>query len=82
METDPQEMERVRQMAERLDCLTEEDFRLLAGATPGTVEAWRRRHTGPPHIRFGNRVFYPRKGIAKYFDSVTRESTPLGKALL
>lgn len=78
----PEDIERVRQMAERLDCLTEEEFMLLASATRNTVEAWRRRHTGPAWLRFGNRVFYPRKAIAEYFASITKESRDFGKALL
>ena len=32
-----QETERVRHMAERLDCFIEEDFQALAAATPKTV---------------------------------------------
>ena len=41
------EIERVRTMAESLDCLIEEDFQLLSNVTPLTVEAWRKRGTGP-----------------------------------
>jgi hypothetical protein len=67
--------EQVRQMADRLDCLIEEDFQLLAKATPLTVEAWRKRGTGPAYIRLGNRFLYPRKAVAKYLDSITKERT-------
>ncbi len=69
--------ERLRQMADRLDCLTEEDFQLLAGATPSTVEAWRKRHQGPAWLRLGNRVLYPRKAVAKYLESITKERTEM-----
>ena len=34
---------RVRELAASFDCITEDDFRLLAGITHGTAEAWRRR---------------------------------------
>lgn len=70
------EIERVRQMADSLDCLIEEDFQLLARATASTVEAWRKRGQGPAYLRIGNRVMYPRKAIAKYLDSITKERTP------
>lgn len=71
--SDTAEQERIRQMADKLDLLTEEDFTLLANATPGTVEAWRKRGTGPAYVRLGRRFLYPRKAVAKYLDSLTRE---------
>ena len=69
-------------MAEKLDCFLEEDFRELADATAGTVEAWRKRGQGPAYIRLGNRYLYPRKAVAAHLESITRERTALGKALL
>ena len=69
-------------MAERLDCFIEEDFQHLAGATPKTVEAWRKRGQGPAYILLGNRYLYPRKAVAKYLETITRERTPLGKEAL
>mgnify|MGYP000871517977 CR=1 FL=1 len=77
-----EEQARARALADRLDCLIEEDFWLLARCTPGTAEAWRKRHQGPEHIRIGNRVLYPRKAVAKHLESLTRERPSLGKALL
>lgn len=75
--------EQVRQMADRLDCLIEEDFQLLAKATPITVESWRKRGVGPAYIRLGNRYLYPRKAVAKYLDSITKERAVVpGKAVL
>ncbi|MDO8262193.1 MAG: hypothetical protein Q7T21_03100 [Gallionella sp.] len=73
---------RLRVLADNLDCLTEEDFQLLAEITPGTAEAWRKRRKGPEYIRIGNRVLYPRKAVAKHLESLTRECPALGKALL
>lgn len=75
-------IDRVRQMAEQLDCFIEEDFQQLAGATPNTVEAWRKRGQGPAYIRLGTRYLYPRKAVAKHLESITRERMVLGKALL
>ena len=76
------EAERLRELADRLDCLTEQDFQLLTGATAGTVEAWRKRHQGPGYIRLGNRYFYPRSAVAEHMRKLTREHQSLGKALL
>ena len=67
-----QQSERVRQLAERLDCFIEEDFQALAAATAKTVEAWRKRGTGPAYILIGNRYLYPRKAVAQYLESATR----------
>lgn len=70
--TATQETERLRHIAERLDCFIEEDFQALAAATPKTVEAWRKRGTGPAYILLGNRFLYPRKAVAQYLESATR----------
>jgi len=61
-----QDIERARQLADRLDCLLEEDLILLTGATSTTVENWRKRHTGPRWVRFGQRVLYPRASVAEH----------------
>lgn len=73
---DSNEIELVRQMADSLDCIVEQDFELLADVTPNTSEAWRKRGLGPAYLRLGNRVFYPRAAIAKYFESITKQRTP------
>lgn len=75
-------IDRVRQMAEQLDCFIEEDFQQLAGATPNTVEAWRKRGQGPAYIRLGTRYLYPRKAVAKHLETITRERATFGKAVL
>lgn len=76
------EIDRVRTMAESLDCFIEEDFQQLAGATRGTVEAWRKRGTGPSYIRLGTRYLYPRKAVAKHIESLTHERASIGRAAL
>lgn len=74
MVTDHEEdIERIRRMADSLDCLLEDDFRLLAGATRTTVEAWRKRGQGPSYIRLGNRVLHPRDAVSEYLRSILRE---------
>lgn len=69
--------DRIRAMAERLDCFTEEEFRELADATPLTVEAWRKRGTGPAYIRLGKRFLYPRKDLQRFLLNRLHEPTPL-----
>lgn len=83
MVTDHQyEAERLSRMAEALNCLLEEDFRLLAGATQGTIEAWRKRGQGPSYIRLGNRVLYPREAVAEHLRLLVRERSPSRVAFL
>lgn len=64
---------RLQALADKLDCLTEADFTLLANASQSTVEAWRKRGTGPAYILLGNRYLYPRKAVAEYLQGITRE---------
>jgi hypothetical protein len=81
--SDQADQDRVREMADKLDCLTEEDFCLLANATPLTVETWRKRGTGPAYVRLGRRYLYPRKALAKHLESLTRVRVePESKGLL
>ena len=67
------QLDRLRTLADKLDCLTETDIMLLGKLTQSTVEAWRKRGTGPAYILLGNRYLYPRKAVAKYLDGITRE---------
>ena len=69
------QLDRLRNIADKLDCLTETDIMLLGMLTQSTVEAWRKRGQGPAYILLGNRYLYPRKAVAKYLDSITRERT-------
>ncbi len=74
METDLNEdARRLQALAEKLDCLTESDFMLLANATPKTVEAWRKRGQGPSYILLGKRYLYPRKAVSEHLENITRE---------
>ena len=69
------QLDRLRNIADKLDCLTETDNMLLGKLSQSTVEAWRKRGQGPAYILLGNRYLYPRKAVAKYLDSITRERT-------
>ena len=76
------EAARVREMADALGYFTEEDFRTLAGATPLTVEAWRKRGQGPDYVRLGRRFFYPRESVRAFLQKSTRQRHSHGGALL
>jgi len=65
--------DRVRALAESVDCITEDDLARLGGVTLGTVEAWRKRGEGPPYIVFGNTILYPRPGLREHLGSRVRE---------
>jgi hypothetical protein len=67
------QLDRLRTLADKLDCLTESDIMLLGKLSQSTVEAWRKRGTGPAYILLGNRYLYPRKSVAKYLEGITRE---------
>ena len=69
------QLDRLRTLADKLDCLTETDIMLLGKLSQSTVEAWRKRGTGPAYILLGNRYLYPRKAVAKYLEGITRERT-------
>ncbi len=62
----------VRELARSLDCFTEADLCQLAKATPATVEAWRKRHTGPDYVLIGNTFLYPRDGLKRFLQDRVR----------
>lgn len=68
-------IERIRELAESLDCFIEEDFQALAAVKPGTAEAWRKRGTGPAYIRLGNRVLYEREAVRQFLQTLVRSRT-------
>lgn len=73
---------RIRELAQGLNVLTDDDFALLAGVKPSTTEAWRKRGTGPSYVLLGNRYFYPRVAVAEFLTAKTRERvTPMRGSL-
>ena len=68
----PTGIERIRELAEALDCFIEEDFQALADVKPGTAEAWRKRGQGPAYIRLGNRVLYERAAVRTFLQTLVR----------
>ena len=67
------QLDRLRTLADKLDCLTETDIMLLGKLSQSTVEAWRKRGQGPAYILLGNRYLYPRQAVQKYLEGITRE---------
>jgi hypothetical protein len=63
--------DRVRELVDRLEYLTEQDVQALADVRPSTVEAWRARGLGPPYVRIGRRYIYPIAGFMQWLN--TRE---------
>ena len=77
------QLDRLRTLADKLDCLTETDIMLLGKLSQSTVEAWRKRGTGPAYILLGNRYLYPRQAVQAYLATITKErSVPTVKGLL
>lgn len=63
----------IAELARSLDCLTESDLCTLARATPITVEAWRKRHTGPDYVLIGNTFLYPRASLVEFLQTRVRK---------
>jgi hypothetical protein len=63
----------VAELARSLDCFTEAELCKLAGATPKTVEAWRKRHTGPDYVLIGNTFLYPREPLKEFLQARVRK---------
>lgn len=56
------EHDRIRALAQSLDCMTEEDLCLLTDTTPGTTESWRKRGKGPAYVLVGQPLLVPPQG--------------------
>jgi hypothetical protein len=65
--------ERRRQLAEKLECMIEEDWQLLTGYTDKTIEAMRKRGQGPAYVRLGKKYLYPIKSALEYVESLTKQ---------
>ena len=71
-QADPQDKAHLRELAQSLDCLTEEEHLLLSGWAPETAKAKRKRGEGPAYIRHGLHYFYPREQYAQYLQQRVR----------
>lgn len=75
--------QRLRELAEAMDCLTEDEHLLLSGWAPETAKAKRKRGEGPPYVRHGLNYFYPRGPYAEYLKQNVRARQAVGaKGLL
>ena len=68
-----EEQDRVRALAQSLDCMTEDDLNLITDTTPSTTETWRKRGKGPAYVLIGNRYLYPRTAVAAFVQDNIRE---------
>lgn len=66
-------LDRLRVLADKLDCFIDPDVALLANVAAGTVEAWNKRGTGPEYFMLGNRRLYPRKAFVQFLETKRRE---------
>lgn len=69
----PEEENRLRKLAESVECVPEGDVQLLADVEAQTVEAWRKRGIGPPYLRFGRQFLYPVRELADHLRGRIRE---------
>lgn len=53
-------------LAQMVGCLDEEGVATLAGVKLGTLEAWRKRGTGPAHVRLGSNYLYPIEALQAF----------------
>ena len=74
--------ERVRALAESLDCVLEEDVCVLAKAKPSTPKAWAKRGEGPDYVMFGNRRLYPREALPRFLKDRQREPKATARSML
>lgn len=68
--------DRISTLAIALDVIAEADLCALAGITPATAEAWRKRQRGPAYVLLGRKYYYPRQAVAEYLQSLLRDRRP------
>jgi len=51
---------------ERIECLSSKLLARRWGLSPGTLERWRHKRTGPPHLKIGSRVRYRLQDIEAF----------------
>jgi hypothetical protein len=76
------DVERVRALADSLECMLPSDLCALAGVKESTLESWAKRGEGPAYVLFGNRRLYPRDGIRQFLKARIRERTGTSRGLL
>ena len=81
-ELPPRDVDRVRALADSLDCIIPSDLGSLAAVKESTLDSWAKRGEGPPYVMFGNRRLYPREGVRQFLKARVRERSGSGRSLL
>ncbi len=69
-------LQRLRELADSLDCLLDEDLQLLTRTSAATTKGWAGRGDGPAYCLIGNRRLYPRQAVSEWMMSRIRERKP------
>lgn len=73
----------LRELADSLELVPEGDLLAITGWSDETASAYRKRGEGPPWVRLGKHVFYPRTGLRTYIQARVREQRQIpAKGLL
>ena len=62
----------VTNLAKLVDCFDEDGFAKLAGVKLSTLDAWRKRGTGPEYILLGRNYLYPISEVQRHLISLVR----------
>lgn len=75
METDnpDPDLQRRRELAAKVGCITREDYCTLADITDGTEEAHRKRGKAPPYVVLGCSILYPTASLAEHLQTLVRK---------
>lgn len=69
-------------LAQMVGCLDEDGVATLAGVKPGTLEAWRKRGTGPAYVRLGSNYLYPIEALQAFITSKIKASLAISRQSL
>ena len=64
--------EKRQNIARALGFLTASELAILAGVKESTLEAWRKRNSGPAYVRLGNEPLYPLDGVRNFLVQSTK----------
>jgi hypothetical protein len=54
------------QLAQELDCWTEQELATFTGCELGTLQSWRKRAKGPAYLLVGNNYLYQRSAVIRW----------------
>lgn len=81
-ELPPQDLLRLRALADSLDCLLTDDLCSLGKVKQSTADAWAKRGEGPDYVMFGNRRLYPREALRKFLEKHQRARAANSRSML